>query len=716
MAHKKNSPYPTICKETGFILVFVLMILAVILGLTMAAASITLYHMKSSNAFYRIIKNQLFASVDGAAPASSNTMLGASEGWDHINFSTKVTCYATGTMQSYSWRVSMREPFHDIHAGMIQTSQRPHIIIIIDDSTNMTTSCGQDFQSEALYARFPSGGIEHLSDACEVTGSITNDGFTYFKGSWGNSYLRAPDSGGLSGAMPMWTKHISFLRELLESLDLCEVSLMSTSAGMILPFTMDWRKISRGLDALHPSSDSCPLSEALYKATSLFPSQCISNRHIILVTAGIPVNDGHLPSWLMDFDHDGNIRDASFEKEGSHCLDDVSSYARSLGISVHVIGPAMDFMKDVAAKGGGTISPGREALAPEGAIVSSAAALFGGSNLILNNLRARLDPPWLKADKCRSYRQSVMDTLSIIELPVLSITGIANDSATDETELYCTTSRNQILRITMGTGSLAWLMKGIGGDVRLRRGKIIAGPNSSGMITCMDGLPRILWQSMGACLDASDTMVYMSNGSTIHACGIDNGIGFDQSDTTHTITSVRYDPCNGYVFAGTNDGMVFIFTSKLEPSSIISTGTRDAILDIRPYSLRKELYFIAATTGRLECHKLDGPAWSVSLNGALPTCITVMNGKIVVSSWSGDLPCSGIDGGISKVEEYDALTGDQISTETMFKGRAFGPSIDLKKGVLKFISPAGSLYEKDISGMPGIQPLPLGRRLLSYNQ
>jgi Tfp pilus assembly protein PilX len=54
MKQKRNSLCPPPSNEQGFVLALVLMLLTVILGLTMASASITLYHMKSSNAFYRI--------------------------------------------------------------------------------------------------------------------------------------------------------------------------------------------------------------------------------------------------------------------------------------------------------------------------------------------------------------------------------------------------------------------------------------------------------------------------------------------------------------------------------------------------------------------------------------------------------------------------------------------------------------------------------------
>jgi hypothetical protein len=339
----------------------------------------------------------------------------------------------------------------------------------------MEASSGCDFDKDALYARWSSGSITRLSDACEINDACTLSGCTYFRGSWGNAHQSAPDLELLTGSMSMWAKHFSSMQELVESLDLCEVSLMSTSSGTILPFTMDRREIVQCLDGLYPRSSTCPLSEVLYQATSLFPPHCVSSKHIILVTAGIPVNDGHLPSWLRDFDHDGNTKDTFFEKEGSHCLDDVSSYARSLGISVHVMGPATDFLKAVAAKGGGKILPDREVFAPEQALVTGPPVFFDDSALVLKNLRARLDPPWLKTDKCTVYRQSVPDPAGLVSLRYLP--SWASPGAPQQMKPGCIAPRHAtgagnhlVHRGSDLAHDRRW------GEVNLRGGRIMAGP------------------------------------------------------------------------------------------------------------------------------------------------------------------------------------------------------------------------------------------------
>ena len=716
MKQRRKSLYHPPSNEQGFILAFVLLLLTVILGLTMASASITLYHMKSSNAFYGIIKDHLFAPQNGTMPSATHTLLVAPEGWDHICFSTRLTEHATRAMQSYSWCVALREQSAYIPQGTTRIAQRPHIIIIIDDSLSTITSSGQDFLNDALYSKWATGGITHISDICEFEDTYTNAEGTYFKGSWGNSYQRAPALGSLTGAMSVWTKSFSYAKSLFESLDLCEVSLMSTSKGLIQTFTIEWQQILQGLDGVHPASGSAPLAESLYNATTLFPSQCVSGKHIILVTAGVPINDGHLPSWLKDFDHDGNSKDAAFEGEGSHCLDDVSSYAKSLGINVHIIGPDTAYLRSVAIKGGGQYMPAREILVPEQMLVTQPIVVLNDQDMILKNLRARLDPPWLKTDKCRFYRPSVVSPLSLVSCPGYSLNGLAHDLAATQTDLYCTTSRDQLLNVTMPEGSLTWLMTGIGGEVRLRGERVITGPNRLGIISCIGQGPQIIWQHKGSFIDASESMAYISNDSTIYAYSLGNGIGTAQFEVNHTINVVRYDPCTAGVFAGTSDGLVYFFNNRLELLGIINTTANNPIMEIRPFHWRKELHLIVASNKRLECYTKENIVWSVSLEGGSPSGMTIMDNRLFLSTWKEDSPCGGIDTGISMFQEYDSLTGRQTKSEAMFMGSAFGPSIDLDNGVMKFISSTGAVYNKDISTIPGISPLTLGRRIITHKE
>ncbi len=714
MEPKKNYHYPTPSNEHGWVLAFVLLLLAVILGLTMASASIMFYHMKSSNAFYHIIKGQLFSPQDGNPPSSTRSLLGSPEGWDHICFFTELTEQATSTMRSYSWRVAQREQCPDIPENIIRTIQRPYIVVIIDDSLTMNASSDQDYRDEALYIKQTAGSTVHISDTCELADTLTCAEGMYFRGSWGNSYQRAPAQGGFSGAMSVWAKTFSYARSLISSLELCEVALISTSHGTISPFTMDWQEIMAALDSVHPSSGSAPLAEALYQATTLFPSQCVTDKHILLVTAGVPVKDGHLPSWLMDYDHDGNSKDIAFEGEGSHCLDDVSAYAKSLGIHVHAIGRETDYLKNVAAKGGGRYMPGREIFAPEKVLVTQPMVLLNDRELTPSNCLARFDPPWLKTDPSLYYRQGVVNPFSLVSCPDLVLNGLAHDLDVGEDALFFTTSRDQLIKITMPTGELTWLVTGIGGAVLHRGDRIIAGPNRTGFISCIAQGPQVLWQLRGTCMDASDSTVYIGNGSLMSAYNLEDGMVLAQLDLNRPISVVRYDPCTAQVFTGTSGGLVSIMNQRLEPLGIINTVAGEPIMEIRPFTWRKRLHLITASRTRLECHTPERIEWSVSLEDGSPTGMAIMDNKIFLSTWREDAPCGGIDTGVSKFLDFDALTGKQTGTETMFIGRSFGPSLDPDRGVMKFISPTGKVFDKDISKLPGIIPCTLGRRLVTH--
>jgi hypothetical protein len=74
---------------------------------------------------------------------------------------------------------------------------------------------------------------------------------------------------------------------------------------------------------------------------------------------------------------------------------------------------------------------------------------------------------------------------------------------------------------------------------------------------------------------------------------------------------------------------------------MITTLAKDAIIEIRPYRLNKELFFIAASTTMLENHTPERPVWAASLDYGPPAGITVINGKVILSTWSEEAPAAG---------------------------------------------------------------------------
>ena len=731
MAQKKSCPYPTPFSEPlgsltggvgvepgdkGWVLAFVLLLLVVIQGLMMASLSLATYHLKSSTAFYHLIKNTHFSSGSSAPPSGTQTRLMAPEGWDHTRFSTELRELTLGNVRSYSWRVALGD-FPDSVAGEVMlAAARPHIVVIVDDSQTMNTSSGKDYAPDALYLRRTSGEIVRVSAVSEIDQSSQTPEGTYFTGSHGNSFFRAPPSEAGHGAMPSWTLAHSSARSLVDSLELCEVAVMSASGGMIQPFTHDRQALARALDGIHPTSAEAHLAETLHQALGVFPPQCISERHVLIVTSGVAVNDGNLPGWLQDFDCDGNTRDTSIREAGSHCLDDVAAYAKSLGIRVHVMGPDTPFLQGVAAKGAGLCMPARNAFVPGLSFVCQPMAMFAARELMSLHRTARFAPPWLESGTCTPARTGVLDPLALVAYPDLPVTGLARHMTSCGSSMFLSTTQDQLLKIALPTGELSWLIAGIGGAVLARGDRVIAGPDSRGMITCISQQPSIIWTRKADLAAASGSTTYLSMGSSIAAHRLDTGAFITAFDTGHTITALEYDACTGVLLAGTRDGLICFLSQGLEQQGIAATGISDSIREIRPFTWRKKLHLLVAGRSSVACCTEEGSVWSVSLDeGAVVGC-TVMDAKAYVSAWQEGAPCTGIDTGTSVLISLDALTGERSGVKTLCAGKAFGPTIDLAGRRMVFVSWSSQVLEEDISGMAGVTWRPAGRRFLRQGE
>ncbi|HNQ86691.1 MAG TPA: hypothetical protein PLP82_00100 [Deltaproteobacteria bacterium] len=716
MKQTRSSPCPAPLNEQGWVIALVLMILAVTMGLAMASASLVLFHMKSSHAFLRIMQDTFLSTRDGGTFSGGATLLDAPEGWDHIHFSTRLTDQGVDNARTYSWRVALRNRCMTIQGQSLLPSLRPYIIVLIDDSLSMTISSGHDYCDDALYLKRPAGDITLVSACCEIADTHACARGVYFRGRWGNTNERAPSSNGLHGAMPVWTHAFSQARALIDSLDQCEVAVVSTSRGPIQQFTHDGREIMRAMNSLAPTSTEAPLAESLYHACGTFPSDCITRRHILVVTAGLPVNDGHLPAWLRDYDHDDNPADAAFDGAGSHCLDDVATYAASLGITVHVMGPDTGFLRDVAASGGGRFMPARDDLAPADTTVTAPLAMHQGAHHVLSNARACFCPAWLEHDTGPHVRQNITDPLESVSCPDIPITGIVLSCVYDESSLFCTTSRDQTIGIDIAGRDLSWLYQGVGGTVLPAGGDLVVGPGRDGWVSSLTRDGHLRWQQQGTCTDASESHVYIGTGSLLQAFTLADGFPVAMYDTGCEISVIRFDPVTGTVIAGTADGLVFLFDQDLIHTGFLSTGTGDAVIEIRPYTLHRTFHVLALSRRRLMSFTNSGLLWSVSLDEGAPVGITVMAGHIFVVVWNGAVPCLGLDSGLSTLLEFDASTGEPMSSETVCTGMAFGPSLDLENASMKFVSSGGQIMDRDISSLPGILSSPLGKKLIRQSE
>jgi hypothetical protein len=707
---RTDEPEEGIRSGGGWILALTLFLLIVIQGLALASLSLAKYQIKAGSAFFHIIRGNHHSTHDDPVPVVNRFRLPAPEGWDQVCFSTELNETVQGKEKCYSWRIGDSGSPGTCTDEVLLGSSRPHIVFIVDDSGNMNKSSGKDYENDSLYLKRVSGETVWISNASEVeTSAVAQEG-TFFRGSYGNLHLQAPANGTLTGAMPIWAQSFSRARSLVDSLELCETAVMSTSRGIVQGFTHDYRMIARALDSIHPASHEARLAETLYQATTLFPKDCPTAGDIVLVTSGQAVNDGNLPEWLKDFDGDANPDDRAIQGEGSHCADDVAAYALSRGIRVHVIGPDIEFIRKIAERGGGRYLPDRDSFVTDHSFVCQGMVLYGKTELMPKNRLAVFNPPWLQATHYAAFRPSVLDPSILVSCPNLNIQGLASSLLLSGSNLFCTTSRDNLLNISLPSGDLKWLVSGMGGTAVAREGRILAGPNSSGDIYCIDGQPTICWSDKGSCFDASSTSVYLAKGSSITARHLDSGVSIANADAGRDITCLRYDAGSAELLAGTNDGLIVCYNQGLQLTRIISVSG-EAIRDIRPFLWRKKTFILAMDRKTVVCSTFEARQWSVSLDDGLPVSCLVADKKVYLNAWKEGSPCGGIDTGTSKLVILDAFTGNRIETKNLFSGKAFGPVLDITGKRIVYTSWDGTSYNEDIADIPGIAWTTAGRRI-----
>lgn len=305
----------------------------------------------------------------------------------------------------------------------------------------------------------------------------------------------------------------------------------------------------------------------------------------------------------------------------------------------------------------------------------------------------------------------MIDPTSLVACPDLSIQGLAGTLAVHGSGILCSTFRDTLMGVSMPSGELSWLIAGVGGIVLKRADRIVAGPNSSGMIFCLDDRPVIHWIDQGELFDASQSTAYIAEGSSITARRIGAGSPIAGADTGRTVTSLRYDPVMGILFAGTRDGLLFLYSPDLIPSGVIPSGMSDAALDIRPFTWRKKACIVVMGNNNVACCTADKILWSLSVDeGRLVSCL-VMDRKLYLLAWQEGGPCGGIDTGSSMLLILDAVTGERSGTKVLFPGKAFGPTFDLTRKCIVYTSWNGTAHEEDVSGLMGISWYPAGRRI-----
>lgn len=679
-------------------------------GIALITCSLVAHNMKSGTTFTKMLSLRHIPAGTEEEPVFRHTTLRAPEGWDHTCFSTELTEKAWENQCRYSWRIRLRQQPDGLKQIPMLSGWRPHVILLVDDGQDMLAACDCRYRDNNLYLVKASGEIVPAQDRDDVISSLSTPSGTFFRGDYGNLWHQADDIYLLGGTMPCWTFAIESLKEFIDSMDLCPMAVATVSGGIVQSFTTDRALLFSTLEGLRPQAADSALSESLLSLLDSFPDRCSTANHIIVATNGIAVGDGDIPSWLQDYDNDGNPDDRAIAGEGSHCLDDVAAYARSLGISIHMTGPDTLFLRDTADKGGGILMPDAGAFDPPASLVTLTHCLSGDARRVLANSDLHLSPVWVDWEDTAFFKRMANGLPHLSGVSALGFRGTALSAFMEGESLLCTTSRDDLVSIDAATGTCSWMVEGAGGRVIGREGLIIAGPDIRGDIVVLDDGPQIRWLCRGDLFTASEGSLYSTDGDVITAHTLRDGFFEAAYAADSAVCALEYDPCRGVVLAASQTGQITILGQDLAWLDFLFPNLSGGIRGIRSFHSRRELHVIALAERGAACLRAGDILWSRSLEAGIITNAVVMDSKLYLSAWEPD-ECVGIDTGESSLVILDALTGDTISRTTLFGAKAFGPVINPDAGIMEHISWDTSIHQTDISDLPGVRPRGLGTRI-----
>lgn len=707
MENKKISPIPIVSSSRGWALVYVLVFCVVIQGIALLAAGFITHDIRSGSVFQSILAGR-HAPPD-TRPAVEVTRYGAPEGWDNACFLTEVTGRRWENESAFTWRVKLGSQPAQAQSERSLSSWKPFVILLVDDSAGMLASSGQSYENGAVFFERSGREVAPCADRDDFASVLVETDGTYFRGSFGNSSRQAADLYGFGGVSQCWTQALSRLTSLVEDLDLCPMAVATVSRGVILPFTSDRKALLSALAGIRPRAEEAGLAEACLSMAGQFPAACGTARHIVIATSGVAVKDGDIPSFIKDFDHDGNPLDTAVE-ERSHCLDDVAAYAASQGVTVHAVGPDTPFLRDVAAKGKGAFMPTKGAFSPPGPFICQPPRLSGNLRRYPVNTELAFNPPWLDMDSSIYLRLMANPPLHLGPSGAFTPRGAAASLHVSGGSLFCTTSRDDLLSIDMGTGDCSWVVHGPGGKVEARDGIIVSGPNIEGDILALSNAPALRWSDKGDLFALAPGTAYVSRGSLLSSRNIQSGAQEAALDLGNAVRLLQYDPSVNCVVAASTTDLIYILSRGLQIEALLNPDL-DAPLDmIRTFRLRKALHVVAAAGNEITCMTPGKTLWKASLEGGRCTSALVMDMKLYVTTWSPG-ECGGIDSGTSLLQVFDVRSGERVSSTALFNALSFGPLIDLDAGVLEYSSPNMDSFTVDIRGLAGMRPLPLGTRL-----
>lgn len=694
----------------AYVLVMVLLFLVIIQAMVLVTATVVRYSIMSSASF-RAILNQPDELALGESRVT-HTVLCAPEGWDHACFLTEISSKNSGDpiqMQTLTWRAIVGEQPYELVTDIRLASLRPHLLVLVDDSESFGWSSGRFYNDQGIYVKHPSGEVSETTFDLEGQDFIERDGEIFFRGAYGNITLRAPFAEFFGGAMPSSTYYYPLLRQLIDDTDLCEIALSTTSHGLVQSFTHERPALDTALNNLHLGAGESKLSEFLYQALTTFPAECVTDKHILFLTDGLAINDGNLPAQVKEFDHDGNPLDIYYEGMGSHCLDDVSAYAASTDVKVHTMGPQDAFLMQIAQKGAGAYLPIPDNFMREVPFATQMPIAFHNELLFLTNTFGRFAPAWLNTDNASYYAIDAQSQL--VPSAAFTPAGPAACSFVDGSTLYCTTTRNCMLAIDLPSRRLTWAIKGVGGRICVRNGVILAGPNANGHIVCLLARPDLRWMYPGQIVEVSQSGAYLASGNRIVYIDTPSGIALYSYTTAEAISTLRYDPCQGTLMAGTVGGTILFLTQDLTRFGAVQTDLSEKVLTLRTYHYRKQPMLVAITAHHLIAAGVDGIKWARPLSEGTPLQAIIMDSMIYLTTWEEGSGCGGIDTGHTSLSVYEAPTGALLSREQLLTGRAFGPLLDFSVGRIIYANAAMSTRELDISTLSGVRACPLGTRV-----
>ncbi|MEA2101498.1 MAG: hypothetical protein U9P80_02850 [Thermodesulfobacteriota bacterium] len=706
MKHKESSSLPTPSNSHGWVFIYVLIFITIICGASLASMAMVKTNIRSSGAFRQILQGTNPVMASGEKPCISHTTLDAPEGWDHAYFATDLIQNQTGTITQIAWRARMDQPPSFMTQKPILASPRPYVIMLIDDSESMNWSCGKDYTDDALYIK------RRHKDITGVYPGIVDSGLS-FKGDWCNDHYCAPLSAFYGGKMSSWTFLWGILNRLIDELAVSDIAIATTSRGEISCFGSDIQDTKKAIIGIYPSSPTSPLSEALRDALAMFPEECPTQRHILIFTDGHAHTDGDLPQWLKDYDADNEDTDRYIKGMGCTCLDDVASYAASLGIHVHTAGPDSAFLRKVASKGNGVFMPEENDLQPEVSFTSQVRAGPARTGDILKNISTGIDTSNITMDTSIYYNRHMEKTAAF------GIYGNIVSVYTQDKTAYCTTSLDLLLSIDLNARSLNWVAQGPGGIIRKKGPVLIVGPNHHGRVYLMNTGPKIISTietgagiSQENILDASMGCLYFAKGNTISCLDIKNGSLVHSFTSNNRITALRYDPFYGCLFASTDTGIILSLDQNLHIKDILASGAGTTIEDIHCFHHSKTAFILAQTRTGITCLENKKIIWSKKIRSGEIGNIIVMGSRVFLTIQDhGRCPCPGMDTGGSRLMVIDALNGETIDTSRLFDAMAFGPLIDLDTGIMEYIDYRTASIEYDLGEIRGVSPVYLGRRI-----